>query len=230
MLDGSSLRTVGPVLSYSDDPSFGPWRVQPLAELVRLLVSASGSHAGHPPIVAIDGRSSSGKTTLAHRVTDAVPGAVVVHTDDIAWRHSVFDWADRLAEGVLKPLRRGGSVAFRPPAWDQHGRPGAVAVPAGATLVVVEGVGVGRRELADLVDAIVWVHTDPGEIERRNIARIEAGEIDPVNFAAWMAEEVPFVADQRPWERAAVVVAGSIDLPHDASQVILADPPPVPGR
>jgi len=33
-----------------------------------------------------------------------------------------------------------------------------------------------------------------------------------------MAEEMPFVAEQRTWERAAIIVAGS------GSQVLIADP------
>jgi hypothetical protein len=41
--------------------------------------------AGHRPVVlAVDGRSSSGKTTLAARLRDAVAGSAVVHTDGIA--------------------------------------------------------------------------------------------------------------------------------------------------
>jgi hypothetical protein len=75
-----------------------------------------------------------------------------------------------------------------------------------------------------LVDAIVWVQADADQTDRRNAARVAAGEADPVNFTAWMAEELPFVADQRPWERATIVVAGSPVLPHDPSQVLVADP------
>jgi len=42
--------------------------------------------------------------TLADRLAAAVPGARVVHTDDIAWHHAVLDWADLLADGVLTRL------------------------------------------------------------------------------------------------------------------------------
>jgi hypothetical protein len=30
-----------------------------------------------------------------------------------------------------------------------------------------------------------------------------------------MAEEMPFVADQRPWERAAIVICGTTGIPLD---------------
>jgi hypothetical protein len=80
---------------------------------------------GHRPVVlAVDGRSSSGKTTLAARLRDAVTGSSVVHTDDIAWQHSRFGWADLLIDGILIPARGGHEVAFRPPRWEGHQRAG----------------------------------------------------------------------------------------------------------
>ena len=162
-----------------------------------------------PFLVAVDGRSSSGKSTLAARMAAAVPGAHVVHTDDIAWRHSVLDWDGLVLEHVIGPLRRGEAVSYRPPGWVAHDRPGEVAVPAGALMVVLEGVGAGRRSLAAAVDAVVWVET-PAEVTRaRDEVRIAAGEIDRAGYESWMAEEEPFQAAERTWERADVVVSGA---------------------
>ncbi|MDQ6921996.1 MAG: hypothetical protein M3170_10385 [Candidatus Dormibacteraeota bacterium] len=96
------------------EPAAGPWRVAPLGELRARVLAATAAARKRPPIVAVDGRSSSGKTSLARRLTEAVPGAHTVHTDDIAWRHAAFDWAHLLAGGVLVQLHRGESVAFRP--------------------------------------------------------------------------------------------------------------------
>lgn len=212
------------------EPAAGPWRVERLTQFAQLLVSAVGASLGRPGIVALDGRSSSGKTTLAHRLEQAVAGAVTVHTDDIAWWHSFFGWADLLASGVLEPIRRGQAVAFRPPAWDERGRPGAIELPADASLVIVEGVGASRREVAHLLDAAVWVQSDLSAIERRNAARVAAGEANPSVVARWMQEEFPFVAHQRPWERALVVAAGTPELPHDPSTEVVLAPAPSPLR
>jgi hypothetical protein len=210
------------------EPVVGPWRVAPLSEFAQLVLDAAGASRSRPPLVALDGRSSSGKTSLASRLQRAISGAVTVHTDDIAWWHSRFGWAELLASGVLEPLRRGQAVAFRPPAWDRRDRPGAIEVAPSAALVIVEGVGAGRRELAQLLDAVVWVQSDLRVIERRNAARVAGGEVEADGVARWMAEEFPFIADQRPWERAFVVVAGTPDLPHDpAAEVVLA---PAPGH
>jgi hypothetical protein len=208
------------------EPVVGPWQVAPLSELARLVLGAAGASKRRPPIVALDGRSSSGKTSLASRLERAISGAVTVHTDDIAWWHSCFGWAELLASGVLEPLRRGQAVAFRPPAWDERDRPGAIEVTPSAALVIVEGVGAGRREIAHLVDAVVWVQSDLRVVERRNAARVAGGDVDADGVARWMREEFPFLADQRPWARAFVVVAGTPDLPHDpAAEVVLAPPP-----
>ena len=204
------------------EPEFGPWRVVSLEQFIGLAGEAMGGSSRRPLVLAIDGRSSSGKTTLATRVRERVDGAAIVHTDDIAWAHSRFGWTDLLVEGVLRPLRERGSVRFRPPAWDERGRPGVIEVNAGARLVLVEGVGAGRRETAHLVDGTVWVQTDLNVIRGRNAARVAAGEADGDGVTGWMAEELPFLADQRPWRRALACVAGSSDLQHDpASEVVL---------
>lgn len=206
------------------EPAAGPWRVERLTDFARLVLSVVGRPAGRPPIVALDGRSSSGKTSLAGRLASVITGAVTVHTDDIAWSHSRFGWSDLLARGVLEPVHSGRAVAYRPPAWDQHERPGAIEVPAEASLVIIEGVGASRRETADLLDTAEWVQSDLNAIARRNAARVAAGETDADGVAAWMKEEFPFVAQQRPWERAFIVVAGTPDLSHDlSSEVVLAN-------
>ena len=139
----------------AEEPAAGPWRVAPLSELVAMLLDAGATHVGRPPIVAVDGRSGSGKTTLAERVRTAVPGAEVVHTDDIAWWHSRFGWHDLMIDGVLEPIHRGQSVHYQPPAWASRGRTGHIDVSAKAALVIIEGVGAARRELAHLLDAVV---------------------------------------------------------------------------
>jgi hypothetical protein len=202
------------VVPHEGEPAAGPWQVLPLTHLARLLLDA-GSAVDRPVVMGVGGRSSSGKTTVAGRLAAVIPGSVVLHTDDIAWRKAVLDWDDLLREGVLEPTRRGRPVAYRPPQWDEYGRPGALVVPAGARALIVEGVGATRRTLAPFLDATVWVQADAAELERRNEARIAAGESTPADHRAWMAEEEPFLLEDRAWERASVIVAGTPELSHD---------------
>jgi hypothetical protein len=80
------------------------------------------SGSGRPAILAIDGRSNNGKTTLAAQISELVLASVVIHTDDIAWEHSRFGWADLLTGGILVPVHQGHAVSYRPPRWDEEDR------------------------------------------------------------------------------------------------------------
>ena len=162
-------------------------------------------------LVLVDGRSGGGKSTAAARIASALGGAVV-HTDDVAWHLHPIDWADALRDGVLRPWRAGESVSYRPPGWVARGRPGAVEVPA-CEVLVVEGVGAGRAELAAEADLVVWVQSDAAEARRRGIARDiaegrPAGEADGF-WDDWQRSEDPFLAADQPWTRAALVVNGT---------------------
>jgi hypothetical protein len=198
---------------YAGEPAAGPWQVVATVEVLALL--------GRPRILAVDGRSGGGKTTVAERLAAVVPGATVLHTDDVAWYHAFFDWADLMRDGILAPLRAGQDVAYRPPAWDDRGRDGAITVSVESPLVIVEGVGVGRRELSAYVDALLWVQTGEDEARRRGLTRDGAGSA--TFWSEWQAAEDPFQAEQRPWERAGLIVSGAPDLPHDPlSELVVA--------
>ena len=98
-------------------------------------------------------------------------------------------------------------------------------MPTTASLVIVEGVGAGRRELTGYLDGTIWVDTDRAVTARRDAARIAAGETTQADFDAWMAEEEPFVAAQRTWERAFAIVDGTSPAPDE---VVLIRPAPPP--
>jgi hypothetical protein len=206
------------------EPEAGPWHVVSLAQLVRMLGPGEMAPTGRPWVMAIDGRSGSGKTTLASRIRGAVPASTVVHTDDVAWSQAMFDWTDLLIGGVLEPVHRGRPVSFRPPAWRARNRDGAIEVPQGRELVIVEGAGAARHELMHLVDTVIWVQSDKAQSERRGIER-DGGDEAAISFwHLWMAEEQPFMAQQRPWARANVIVAGTASVPHDpANEVVIAE-------
>jgi hypothetical protein len=210
----------GTVRHHDGEPDFGPGVRLPVAAVVGELMDGRRPQR-RPFVLAIDGRSSNGKTHLAERIVALVPRTAVVHTDDVAWNHSRFGWDDLVLSGVIEPLRRGEAVDYRPPAWDARGRPGSIWVAADAGLVVVEGVGAGRASLAAHVDAVIWVQSDPDVVECRSRARVDAGEIDAAGYEGWMSEEVPFQARERTWERADLVVSGSATLDDPTGIVVL---------
>ena len=210
-----------------EEPEAGPWRAELLSAVIEATIwrGPARTVSGRPVVLAIDGRSNAGKTTLAAQICQIVPGSAVVHTDDIAWRHSRFGWADLLIEGILEPVHQGRAVSYRPPRWAEHGREGSIEVPADCPLLVIEGDGAGRKEVAHLLDALVWVQSDEREAERRVLARIgKPGEAPTLrHHREWMAEERPFNLAQRTWERAGVIVCGTPQIPCDpATEIVLA--------
>lgn len=93
-LESAGLPLLVTLKRYPEEPAAGPWRVERIADLFAGFADLAEMAAERPLVVAIDGRSSSGKTTVAERIADAIPATAVVHTDDIAWFHSRFGWAD----------------------------------------------------------------------------------------------------------------------------------------
>jgi hypothetical protein len=219
-----------------EEPEAGPWRVERLSTVANA-VTRRGLDQSRPVVLAVDGRSNNGKTTVAERIRDMVPGSVVIHTDDIAWEHSRFGWADLLIDGILVPVRQGRAVSYRPPRWEEHGREGSLEVPAGCPLLIIEGDGAGRREVAHLIDTLIWVQADEREAGRRTAARAAdrpAADLAnrptggaPFDEDGWMAEEIPFNTAQRTWERAGTIVCGTPEIPYDPGTEVVIAPPPV---
>jgi hypothetical protein len=81
------------------------------------------------------------------------------------------------------------------------------------------------------------VQSDEPEAERRRLARDRNPDaIDlanapsdgsPPDHLGWMAEEIPFNAAQRTWERADIIVCGSPEIPYDPASEVVVAPPPV---
>jgi hypothetical protein len=115
------------------------------------------------------------------------------------------------------------------------GRPGSIDVPAGCPLLIVEGDGAGRREVAHLIDTLIWVQADQEEAARRAAVRdLDPDAIDlanmppggtPPDHDGWTAEEIPFNTAQRTWERADIIVCGSQEIGWDpVTQIVIAPP------
>jgi ABC-type dipeptide/oligopeptide/nickel transport system ATPase component len=209
---------------HPEEPEAGSWELLDNVELavrVRALLPEE-NHA----LVLVDGRSGSGKSTFAERLARLLDGAVV-HSDDIAWHHDPIHWEDVLVDGVIAPWRRGEAVYFRPPGWIVQGRPGAVEVPPRPVLVV-EGVGAGRSGLAARAELVVWVQSDRDEARRRGLQRdVEFGRTAKEAEAfwdEWMRAEEPFLAEDRPWSRASLVVNGTPPGAMQASSVLASGP------
>lgn len=101
------------------EPAVGAWQRTPVSQLTAHLTSVA-ERPGRTRIIAVDGRSGGGKSTLAARLVDHLPGAVHIGTDDFAWHAPMFAWSPLVLEGLVAPLAAGRDVHYRPPAWDAH--------------------------------------------------------------------------------------------------------------
>ncbi|ARX82064.1 hypothetical protein SMD44_01465 [Streptomyces alboflavus] len=124
-----------------------------LARAVRRLPPSCGPVR----LVAVDGHAGSGKSTFTARLAEALDGAPVLRLDDIASHADLFDWTDRLLRQVVKPLSRGETAHYA--AYDWHARrfgPADRPLPA-APVVLMEGVGAGRRMLRPFLAGLLWM-------------------------------------------------------------------------
>jgi uridine kinase len=152
-----------------------------------------------PVVVAIDGRSGVGKSTLAAQLAPLVGGTVIDGDDFYAGGVGILgdplparasrciDW--QAQRRVLAALRRGEAAVYHAFDWDAFDgrlRPEVTRISA-APVILLEGVYSGRPELADLVDAAILV-TVPDTVRHARLLGRE-GEIGPWELQWHEAED-----------------------------------------
>ncbi|CAL9385939.1 hypothetical protein SUDANB120_01155 [Streptomyces sp. enrichment culture] len=149
---------------------------QPLAPLAREIRALPPS-LGPVRLIGIDGHAGSGKSTFAGRLAEALGGAPVLHLDDVATHREPFAWPDRLRAQVLEPLAAGRPARWTPYDWVER-RFGPVRVLEPAPVLLVEGVGAGRRALRPHLARLLWMETPRDESWGRGRARDGGGLSD----------------------------------------------------
>ena len=152
-----------------------------------------------PRILAIDGRSGAGKTTLAReieaRVAASIPGVSVTSIEVenfIEGWEGLVDGVGRVASEIAAPFRRSGHAQAQ--AWDWHrGEWGETATIGPADVLVIVGCGSSSAALAPYVDVSVWV--EAAEDVRR--ARVAARDGDPAGWwELWAVQEARLIAER----------------------------------
>lgn len=137
-------------------------------------------------LVGVDGHAGSGKTTFAGRLAEALGGAPVLHLDDIATHEELFAWTGRLLRDVVEPLSRGERAHYRPYDW-QARRFGPVRALPPAPVVLVEGVGAGRRALRPFLACLLWMELSAEDAWARGRQRDGSEQRD--FWAGWVVAE-----------------------------------------
>jgi hypothetical protein len=157
-------------------------------------ILAAPPRLGGVRLVAIDGPSGSGKSSLADELLAELPDAVLVRTDDFATWDDPVAWWPRLVDGVFLPLAQGRPGRYRRTVWsDGRPHPGdevAVRVPG---VLLVEGVSSGRRSIRPRLSYLVWCElSDPAARLARAVAR--DGEECRQPLLTWQAFEAGWFA------------------------------------
>ena len=148
-----------------------------------------------PVIIAIDGRSGAGKTTLAielaarlrehHKVS-------LFHLEDIypGW-NGLMAGIERYATTVLAPLHRGETAEWVSWDWRAH-YDGEVRSTRPAEIVLVEGVGAAAAAARPFLSAAIWAESPEADRRQRALAR-DGGSYEPY-WDQWAAQEEEWLA------------------------------------
>jgi len=139
----------------------------------------------NPVLVALDGRSGTGKSTIAQVIASRVEGIIVVSDDfysggnDDAWsgfsaKEKVdkgIDW-QRMRVQVLEPLLANKPASWHPLDFEPEigwiGWKEETVKLDPAPVILIDGVYSARPELSDLVDLAVLVEADD-EVRRQRL-------------------------------------------------------------
>ncbi|MFJ6000812.1 aminodeoxychorismate synthase component I [Arthrobacter sp. NPDC092385] len=164
---------------------------------------------GTPLLIAIDGRSGAGKTTLAVELAALLRehhSVSLFHLEDIypGW-DGLDDGIARYVERVLRPLRAGREARWN--AWDWgRGQDGAERTTTAAEIVLLEGVGAAAAAARSFLDAVIWIEADP-EVRHRTAIERDGDTYAPF-WHRWADQESRWLADDDPGAVADVVVQG----------------------
>ena len=174
---------------------------------------------GRTTLVAIDGLTCAGKSTLAGQVAGELQDAAVVDVDDfyrpmaaeeramLGPKESYdryFDW-ERLLRDVLVPLSTHSRARYRRYDWVTNGLAEWHEIePRG--VVIVEGVYSTRPELRPYFSVMVYVDA-PREVRLARLLDRRYPDVSWVDH--WMAAEDWYAEHVDPANQVALVVHGS---------------------
>ncbi|WP_150957112.1 hypothetical protein [Microbacterium testaceum] len=160
------------------------------------------------PVVAVDGRSGAGKSSLARRLVAAWPGrgrVQLVALDDLypGW-DGLADGVEYVRQTILSPHARGLVGVWERWDWESGARAEAYAVDPSLPLVV-EGSGLLTPDIARLADVSVWVDAPLPSRKARALGR--DGDTYRPHWDRWAEQEERHLAAHDPARLADLVVS-----------------------
>lgn len=176
-----------------------------------------------PVIIAIDGRSGAGKTTLAielaarlrehHKVS-------LFHLEDVypGW-NGLAAGIERYVTTVLVPLSRGEAAEWVSWDWEKH-YDGQTRTTLPAEIVIVEGVGAAAASARPFLDTVIWAESSDDDRRTRALAR-DGSTYEPF-WDQWAAQEDEWLATDPVQDSADIRVLNRADgtAPEDVLQAL----------
>lgn len=137
----------------------------------------------HPILIALDGRSGTGKSSIAKNIANKLGGAEITADDfytggsDDFWdslsprekAEMVIDWK-RLRREVLEPLISGKKTKWHPFNWGKEtGLAQHFIECSPKPLIILDGAYSCRPELSDIIDLSILVIISEDKIRRRRL-------------------------------------------------------------
>ncbi|AIY02581.1 para-aminobenzoate synthase subunit I [Arthrobacter sp. PAMC 25486] len=166
-------------------------------------------------IIAVDGRSGAGKTTVAVELAALLRrhrSVSLFHLEDIypGW-DGLAGGVERYIETVLAPLSAGLPATWT--AWDWVAKhDGASRTTELAPVVLVEGVGSSHGRAADFLDAVIWVDAPSQARKKRALDR--DGDTYAPFWDIWAEQEDRLIAGNSVPAGADIVVDGTHGVAH----------------
>jgi uridine kinase len=191
----------------SEISDFADSEQQKLIEKISSQVLELIDRGNQTPIVLIDGRAGSGKSTFAEALQqqlfrDGESAPRVIHMDNI------FEGWDGLALGsdymvrfILQPLARRETASWQDWSWVKNQR-SSWREFSGGTPLIVEGCGSLTERSKEHADISIWLEASEETRRERWIQRERHLE----KFDFWAAQELDFYAREKSQSLANLVI------------------------
>ncbi|NBQ92879.1 MAG: hypothetical protein EBT82_03755 [Micrococcales bacterium] len=169
-------------------------------KLLQLLTKETLELDQSMPIILIDGRACSGKSTLAGELQnelfiqgESLPR--IIHLDDLylGW-DGLAEGVDYLKRFILQPLLSKGTASWQEYDWDS-GKRNSWREFSGGTPLIVEGCGAINSYTATIANFSVWLSV-PEEVRKARWSERDGKKFDQY-FDTWAAQELDFLARER---------------------------------
>ena len=156
------------------------------------LATTGSAAARRTFIVAIDGRSGAGKTTLAGKLEkelreEGIAVAAIEVESFIGGWNGLIDGVEAVAAQILEPVRSRGRATARMWDWNRCAWAEEVRIPPSGPVdvLILTGCGAASAPCRPFVDLAVWVELD----EKRRRERVARREGDPGRWWRMWAEQ-----------------------------------------